>query len=264
MIFIITTLTAYLSSVLSKLFLIQIEEKKLRKNIDFVLIPFIYLLNPKKHAGLEFKKGTIAVAEGSSVFFGLIFAFGLLTQLAQIGITPTEQFILTIEFTFVFVTLLYLSVFDIIHLAIPENFLKATLLIVVIANLLFGAYKLLIVRIEGVEAFPFVSMGTIGSIVAGLILGGVIFLINRLSNKKAIGEGDIYIMMMIGFTLGFAMSLVSFFLTCILGSVVGLAYAASIKKFKGILVPFVPLILMGFVFTLFVGMELYSLFTLSY
>jgi len=257
-------LLAYLSSVLSKLFLIQIEEKKLRNNIDFVLVPFLYILNKKKKAGLNFKRNTIGIAELSSIFFGVILALGLNSQLSSRGITTIEQVILAIVFIFVFVSLLYLSVYDIIHLAIPENFLKVVLLIIVITNLLFGIYKLVLLRVDGVEPFPFISMGTVGSIIAGLILGGVIFIINRTSNKKAIGEGDIYIMMMIGFTLGLPMALISFFLTCILGSVVGITYSLMVKKFKGVLIPFVPLILMGFVFTLLIGMQIYSLLTLTY
>lgn len=257
-------LLAYLSSVLSKLFLIQIEEKKLRKNLDFVLIPFIYLLDKKRMAGLDFKRATIWITEFSSVFFGIIFALGLNVQLNVIGISTIEQIILVVTYVFVFLSLLYLAVFDIIHLAIPENFLKGVLLIVVITNLLFGIYKLVLIRTTGVEPFPFISMGTVGSIVAGLILGGVIFIINRSSNRKAIGEGDIYLMLMIGFTLGLTMGLISFFLTCVLGSIVGIAYSLIAKKFKGVLIPFVPLILLGFVFTLFVGMQLYSLLTLNY
>ncbi len=262
-IFLGTILWAYLSSILSKLFLLQIEEKQLRKNIDFVLIPFLYLVNKKKTAGLKFKKATLWIAEFSSVFFGIILSLGLYVQLSVNGITTIEKVILTIVFIFVFLSLLYLSIFDIIHLSIPENFLKAAVLIIVITNLLFGIYKLVLIRIDGVEPFPFVSMGTFGSIVAGLILGGIIFIINRLSNKKAIGEGDIYLMMMIGFTLGLQMALVSFFLTCVLGSIVGISYSLIVKKFKGVLIPFVPLILMGFVFTLLIGVQLYSLFTLS-
>ncbi|MFS8130893.1 MAG: prepilin peptidase [Candidatus Dojkabacteria bacterium] len=260
----VTILAAYLSSILSKLFLVQIEEKKLRKNIDFVLIPFIYFVDKKKMANLAFKRATIGITELAATFFGIIFSLGLTIQLSVNGISITEQIILAVLFTFVFVSLLYLAVFDIIHLSIPENFLKVVVLIVVIANVLFGIYKLLIIRIDGVEPFPFVSMGTLGSIVAGLILGGVILIINRLSNKKAIGEGDIYLMLMIGFTLGLPMGFVSFFLTCILGSIVGITYSLIVRKFKGVLIPFVPLILMGFVFTLLIGMQLYSLFTLSY
>ncbi|MEO6728545.1 MAG: prepilin peptidase [Candidatus Dojkabacteria bacterium] len=264
MIVLIVILIAYLSSILSKLFLVQIEEKKLRKNLDFVLVPFIYLFNKKKNAGLDFKIATIWVAEFSSVFFGIVLAIGLNSQLGVNGISTIEQIILAVTFMFVFICLLYLSVFDIIHLAIPEDFLKGVLLIVVVSNLLFGIFKLVTIRTTGVEPFPFVSMGTIGSIVAGLILGGIIFAINRLSNKKAIGEGDIYLMLMIGFTLGLTMGLISFFLTCILGSIVGVSYSLIVKKFKGVLIPFVPLILMGFVFTLAIGIQIYSLITLNY
>ncbi len=263
MVILVTILLAYLSSILSKLFLVQIEEKKLRTNLSFVLIPFVYLVDKKNNAGLKFKKATLWITEFSSVFFGIILSLGLSVQLGVVGISTTEKLILTVLFIFVFVALLYLSVFDIIHLSIPENFLKVVLLIVVIANLLFGLYKLVLFRIDGTEPFPFVVMGTLGSILAGLILGGIIFLINRLSNKKAIGEGDIYIMLMIGFTLGLPMGLISFFLTCVLGSIVGITYSLIIRKFKGILIPFVPLILMGFVFTLFIGMQLYSLLTLT-
>ena len=257
-------LSAYLSSILSKLFLIHIEEKKLRSNIDFVLVPFYYFFNKKKKAGLDFKKSTIGISELSSIFFGIILTIGLNIQLNVVGITLEEKFILSIVYIFVFVTLLYLSVFDIIHLAIPENFLKGILLIIVITNLLFGIYKLLLLRTEGLEPFPFIHLGTFGSILAGIILGGIIFIINRLSNKKAIGEGDIFIMMIIGFTLGFPLGLISFFLTCILGSIVGIVYSLIVRKFKGVLVPFVPLILLGFVFTLVLGSQLINLLTLNF
>ncbi|MEP7103474.1 MAG: prepilin peptidase [Candidatus Dojkabacteria bacterium] len=263
MIIILIILLAYLSSTLSKFFLIHIENKKINKNLDFILIPFLYRFSKQK-AGLKFSNATIGITELSSIFFGFVLSFGLNIVLLSNEISITEKFILIVLYIFIYTSLLYLSVYDIIHLSIPENFLKVILLVIVIINLLFGLYKFISFRIDGSIPFPFITLGTIQNIIAGFILGGIIFIIHKSSHEKAIGEGDIYIMMIIGYTLGITFGLISFFLTCVLGSLVGISYSLLVRKFKGVLIPFVPLILLGFVFTLAIGTQLLNFITLNY
>lgn len=181
-----------------------------------------------------------------SILFGLkLFEFiDILNINFLIGTIYLSGIIIFIAF------LLYLSIFDLISFSIPAIVSKRMLLFAAFINVLFLVLKVLLNNTEYSYVFGLINLGTISNLLGGIVGGGAIWLIVKISKEKAMGEGDIDILAAIGLMLGIPSIFYSFFYTLMTASLISVAYVLIKRKFKGVLIPFVPFLASGFIICL--------------
>jgi leader peptidase (prepilin peptidase)/N-methyltransferase len=93
-----------------------------------------------------------------------------------------------------------------------------------------------------------------GSVIVGGFLLIVVYASKIVYGKEGgMGEGDIFAGLMVGAFLGFKLSIVSLFLTFILGAVIAVVVMLFQKKSGKTAVPFVPFMALGSFITMFAG-----------
>lgn len=141
------------------------------------------------------------------------------------------------------VVLLGLSLVDLEIYEIPDGF--------IIAGLVIWAVTLPLVKMNGVNIGSYVNDGLFGG--AG-IAGGMLVLsmiMDKVLKKESLGGGDVKLLFMTGLYLGFAKSLLSLIVACI----VGLFFVVSLKKQK---IAFGPSISIAVYLTLVCGSQVVS------
>lgn len=190
----------------------------------------------------------------------LSFKFNELIDILKINFTVGILYTLSLGIFICF--LLYLSIFDVISFSIPEIVSKRMLLFAAFVNLLFLILRILLNNTEYAYVFGLIGLGSIFNLLGGLIGGGVIWLIVKISKEKAMGAGDVDILAAIGLILGLPAIFYSFYYTLIAASVISILYALIIKRFKGLIIPFVPFLSTGFVLCLVLTDTVIRIFTL--
>lgn len=200
---------------------------------------------------------------GSFVYFGSgsLFVFHLFFINAR-----EEIWIYLPIYLIVFVGLLYLAIWDIQTLTIPSNFTNLFLLFVVLINFVVGLSSYLEYRNGGVNTLSSLPIGSLGNILGGLGLGGIIFLLHRFTKGKGIGDGDIYIYAAVGFALGIPMTLGFLIISSLVGGFVALVliliYWKERQKVLQTRIPLLPIILVGYVLTLLLQNHIYLIWGL--
>lgn len=200
---------------------------------------------------------------GSFVYFtsGTLFVF----HLFFINVREEIWIYLPI-YLIVFVALLYLAIWDIQTLSIPSNFTNLFLLFVVLINFVVGLSSYIEYRNGEVNTLASLPIGTLGNILGGLGLGGIIYLLHRFTKGKGIGDGDIYIYAAVGFALGIPMTLGFLIISSLVGGFVAfiliLIYWKERQKILQTRIPLLPIILVGFVLTLLLQNHIYLIWGL--
>ncbi len=264
----------YIGLIISKyLFLIVIRQSDNRYYIKnnrqlsyFLILP--YLLFKKIIKKIDNKESKfdwyciLAELLGGFSFSLLCLSVYRIFSDANFGVP--ELLLFLIITLFFYTTLLYLSLYDIVTFSIPEGFVRSILFLIIVINLVVGFIRFGALRVAGSQILENIHLGYLDNLAAGLIAGFIIFLIIKLSKNKGMGSGDIDIMLILGFILGWPSILVSFFLTLIIGSIVSVLYAIKVRKFHGLLVPFVPFLFLGFVIALGFAKDLvYYIFSVN-
>lgn len=94
--------------------------------------------------------------------------------------------------------------------------------------------------------------GSIASVIIGLLLAGFIFIVNKV--KYSFGFGDVLIFLMLSFILSIGDYLVLLFVTFLTGALVSLMLVAFDRTVLKKYIPFVPFIMLGLIFTMFVNL----------
>lgn len=213
---------------------------------EFVLYLFNPLLNSKrykdKYLKLYYYLGLILSISWS---FILSFKFNEFIDLIRINLFIGGLYSLSILIFVAF--LLYLSLFDIISFSIPEAVSKRMLLFALVVNLVFLLLGLLLRSEPYSFVFGLINLGSISNLLGGIIGGGLIWLIVSLSNEKAMGAGDVDILAGIGLMIGVPFIFYSFFYTLISASIISIIYVVIKKRYKGVLIPFIPFLSSGFI-----------------
>ena len=130
-----------------------------------------------------------------------------------------------------------------------------------VLGVLAGAYPGMAGKLlqEPTVAEPILTLlaSAVGLGVGGGVTWGVRVLGAALFRKEAMGFGDVKLMAMIGAFLGWQAALLSFFLGCVFGAVVGVAVA--MRRGMSLRIPFGPYLAMGAVVSLFAGERLIHL-----
>jgi leader peptidase (prepilin peptidase) / N-methyltransferase len=252
-------LTSYAGTILSKWFLLLISKKdfeKIPKRI-FLLVPFrlIFLRSYKKDKKL-IAYAVLAELLGLCTF--LLLGLAIVNLLNTPYIVFFEKVINLLVATFILSSILYLAIYDLVTFLIPYDITKKLLLLVVLANLLIGLLRFIIYQISASTFLASVHLGYADNLISGIILGIIFWMIVKITKEKGMGEGDIDLVMIIGLYFGFPNAFISIFLTLIVGSLLSCFFALYMRKFKGLIVPFVPFILLGFALTMTFGNEIIS------
>lgn len=95
------------------------------------------------------------------------------------------------------------------------------------------------------------------SVLAGLV-SGLFFLALYLGTRgKGMGFGDVKFSVVMGFLLGYPKAIVGFFVSFLIGAVVGVGVLLYKKKMRGQRVPFGPFLILGLVIALVWGEEIW-------
>ena len=168
-------------------------------------------------------------SSGISTLVSIYFYNSLLTTTSLL---PILALIVQICVAFI---LLHAAIVDISCFQIIINPVIITLVVVFLANIALAAG------------------GNVNNIVAGAVAAAFMFIIINVSKKKGMGEGDLLVFILMGLTLGLAKLIIAFYVMIFTGSIVGLIIGAKQKKIKGIKIPFVPFMMIGFITALIWG-----------
>jgi len=161
--------------------------------------------------------------------------------------------ILLLLFYFIsFGLLIYLSVDDVLTLTIRSVVAYFGLLFLTIVNLvvLFVFNQELVLVFQNAYWVPSTSL------IAGALMGFLIWIITKITKEKGMGEGDIYVYAIAGLLLGTDKIIPAFYITIFSALLVGIILAITRKKLKGVLIPFVPFITLGTIASLSFAPEL--------
>lgn len=232
--------------------------KDRREFYKFVFNPILV----KKYSKDKYLKLYYYLSFILAISWGIVlsYKFNELIDILNINFTVGIIYILVLG---VFISfLLYLSIFDVISFSIPEIISKRMLLFAAFANLLFLILRILLNNTEYSYIFGLIGLGSILNLLGGLIGGGVIWLIVKISKEKAMGAGDVDILAAIGLMLGMPAIFYSFYYTLIAASVISIVYALILRRFKGLIIPFVPFLSTGFILCLVLKDSVIRIFTL--
>jgi prepilin signal peptidase PulO-like enzyme (type II secretory pathway) len=254
MLILFTLITTYFYTVLSKFFFWRIvsqdpKGKSYIKN-EFSYKNFLPLFSfvEKDYISKRFYKKINRLGEllaiASSIFINYLYIDNVLKAGSR---DPAFIDVITmIIINLCVLTFLYLSIYDLIYYEIPSVVIVRLLLVLVIVSISVAISNLLFP--EG--AFKNLFFGRLSNLI-GLFIGYVSTLtLVKLSKESAMGEGDADFNAVVGLLLGFPGIIIYIFVTLILGSIIGLIFAAYKKQFHGLLLPFFPVMLLGFVITL--------------
>ena len=93
----------------------------------------------------------------------------------------------------------------------------------------------------------------LNSLLGGLVAGGIIWLIYRITTGSGMGEGDIYLMAFAGFFVGLSGVLPLILFSSVLGSIVGIVKSYKLGTMKGVKIQFAPFISIGALMTFFLS-----------
>ena len=96
--------------------------------------------------------------------------------------------------------------------------------------------------------------------ITGIICGLFFLLLHILTRGRGMGLGDVKYALVMGFLLGFPISIVGFYIAFLTGAVLSLILVVTKKKSFGGSVSFGPFLIFGTIVTLFWGSALWNLF----
>lgn len=260
-IIIILIITYIGSSITKYLFCIANVKHKYKIDAGFIAIPFSTLLAhnyiKKDFLKINITKRKIVLIEALGFSSFLIFTIAII-NLVMSNIIPFSESIIIIILNFYFIVFfLYFSIHDIINLTLPEKLIRQFFLSVLIISFFVGFYRFLIYRMEGKNVLQNINMGYLDNLVTGLILASVMYILVKF--RTGFSKPDIDLVFILGLILGFTNSLVSILFLSLIGSIFSVIYCIRIKKFRGVRVPFAPLLLISYILALGFGQQFIEL-----
>lgn len=213
----------------------------------FVLIPLSSLLLYLKVKKNKKDYFSLLFTEIYGIILGIVSVFMLYDLNNYYNLNFNEALIVITSFAFCILGLLYFSVFDILTLSIPAKFVKYIYLFTIVINLIVAVVRFLSLRFSSETIWENVPLGSLGNIIMALVFWIGLWVLVKVSGEQALGSGDIDIAGIIGIMLGFPASVSAIFFTLMVGGIVALIYAIGLSKIKNVLIPFVPIMTLGFV-----------------
>lgn len=226
---------------------------------------FIYLItptSPKTSFKDKYLKLYFYLSTALGLVWGIVFVFWVSNSLYIFDLNFLLTIIYFVGITIFIGFLLYLSIYDIISFSIPELVTKRMLIFGLAFNIFFLIINLLTSDFDIQYLIKIINLGSFWNLIGCIIGGLAIWIIVKISKEKAMGKGDIDILAAIGLMLGFPSIIYSFYYTLITASILSLIYILIVKKYKGVLIPFVPFLASGFILTLLFKDIIIRLFTI--
>lgn len=162
----------------------------------------------------------------------------LLTGLFFFGIYATYRLdILSFIYAVFFASLIVISMIDLEHKIIPD--------VITIPGMIAGL----------ICSIFFLPLGFVHSL-AALLLGGGLFYAIAVISKGGMGGGDIKLIAAIGSFLGWQKTLLTIFLSALIGSIVGISLMIVKKKGRKDMIPYGPFIALGAAISVFWGKDI--------
>ena len=194
-------------------------------------------------------------------FAGLVYYLANLPGMASFSV----QLIPAGIFYFLFlITLLLIFFTDLKYYVIPNIYLYFLARIYLVGGLVYyvsishgGVLGTIGIQFLSLVSF-YVSIK--GHLISALVMGLFFAILHFGSNKKAMGEGDIYLSAILALFLGSVLSIVMWFVSFFTGAVTGVALVLVHRKKLKSKIPFGPFLIIGFVVSFLFGSVLFDLY----
>lgn len=181
----------------------------------------------------------------SGFLLGTVLSFHLnQVELATQGLAVITELVLITLLAFIW---LYIAIEDIWHYSIP----------------LFGSIAVLVVSIVIATLQNGFTSALLPNLIVGIVFAIATTFLVLTTRQKAMGLGDILLFAALGVSLGWPLGLVGLEITILTAAVVGIALAFIKRKFRGLLVPLVPFIFLGWLGALVFGQQVLTLLYLK-
>jgi len=196
------------------------------------------------------------IAELLGLLYFLLFGLGIY-KLYLAGTDPASLLIVG-GLHFVLMNVFFiLAVYDLLSLSIPAKLTYVLAGLGIAVNLIA-----LIVTQLGSEIFSIWGLGELDNLVFAILSGASVFFLVKITREKGIGGGDMLLAVFLGAMLGWPNTIIAFYAIVIPAAVVGIIYAWKKKVFRGLQVPLVPFMLLGYIVATFFSTELFRLLLL--
>lgn len=256
--FIVLAIT-YVGSCISKLLFYFSNVKTSAKiNGMFVAIPFSsirlskYIERKSISTKISNKKALVIELLGALSFF--IFTFSVLTLISNNFATPSESILIFVLNLYFLIAILYFAINDILRLKLPEKNVRLFLISVVIINVVIGLYRFIVYLTTGEQVLTNVSLGYLDNLIAGGLLVLILFICIRI-NPKSFGRIDLDLVLSLGLILGFQISIIAIIFISIIGAIISVLYCLRLRRFRDVIVPFAPAILLGYALAIGFGQQ---------
>lgn len=140
----------------------------------------------------------------------------------------------------------FLIVFDLLILEVPEFVIKLQILITIVCSIIYSTLSLFTQDLNNLNF----QLGGFGNLI-GMTLGFLYsFILVKCSNEKFLGEGDVYFFSAIGLIIGYKQMVIFLLLFPIVGTIYGLSNAVILRKFRSLLIPLFPVLYIAFLIIL--------------
>lgn len=216
---------------------------KCKKKLSFLdLIPvfsFIFLKGKCKYCKKKIS-WQYPLVELASAFLA-VFVFvnlGIVKNNFEVFSSFNEYFLFGI-LIYLFLSLLVIFVYDLLHYLIPD--------VVLLPALLFSVFIFLGTYFTGV------NFSLIQHVLGMIIFSGFFAIQYFISKGRWVGGGDIKLGLFLGLILGWQLTLVSLFLAYVVGALVALVLMATKKKTRKDILPFGPFLIAASFISFFYG-----------
>jgi prepilin signal peptidase PulO-like enzyme (type II secretory pathway) len=226
-------------------------------NWNYLLIPYSVFNFEKfyssKKLKINFRRITIILCEVFGTISAYLLSLVLYYVITVLWYSAIESLLIITLATFFYISMLYLSINDILFLKLPLRIVYNFLISIFTINLAIGIFKFIYYRNTGDIFLNNVQIGEIGNLFAAVLIGIIIYLIRKLSKNKAIGEGDLEMLIAFALMLGWPNTFLALLVAVVSGLVVGLLFKLTSKKDWRFKIPFAPFILFGYIIALGIG-----------
>ncbi len=185
---------------------------------------------------------------GLFLFFGLHIVDLLSNQ--ELGLEMALEIVIqAIAFGF----LLYFAIYDLLTYSIPTVAVNWFVGYSILVNVVF-----LLVNTLSPDTIQYLQYGSPLHLISGVIAGASVYALILITKEKGIGLGDLYLAIVMGLLLGWPGILAAFYVLIFSATGVGLLFAAYKRKYKGLIIPLVPFMALGYVAAVAFAEEIYK------
>lgn len=148
--------------------------------------------------------------------------------------------------------LLYLAIFDMYTYSIPSQLTNGALLLLLVFSIILNIFNILLG-----QSIIDLGIANIDGIFMSVVLSFATYCLIILTKQRGMGEGDVWIVGMIGLVLGWPESLMAIYFSIVIGGIVGILLILTGRNIKGMILPFVPFLLIGTSLSVIIGERIF-------